>query len=113
MSAEGLAILSGQVAAVILHETAPAVGIVPPRHNTNVRHVAAGASGPQAPQPPSAQQRTQPMPDIAMCWTPCPRSADCRRSPDSGTVPSERQSWTAGTPSDDCPIYLPVKDSAP
>ena len=36
------------------------------------------------------------MPDITMCAPPCCHlAATCRRSVESGTKPSERQSWSA------------------
>ena len=54
------------------------------------------------------------MPDISMCVMACPKSRECRRHEDSGTVPDERwQAWGSGIPGDDCPIYWPAKDAAP
>lgn len=60
------------------------------------------------------------MPDISMCGSVCPKSRECRRHEDSGTVASEwRQSWLAGQGGDECPHFWPVanpyiaKDAAP
>lgn len=53
------------------------------------------------------------MPDICMCNSrECHRAEECRRHPDSGTVPGERQSWGAFDTirywsADDCSGFLP------
>ena len=49
------------------------------------------------------------MPDITMCNAACPASKDCRRHPDSGTVPSEWQWWSDYEPISDagCDAFWP------
>lgn len=48
-----------------------------------------------------------PVPDITMCSEHCPNSKLCRRHPNSGTKPSERQSWAKFNPYN-CQSYWPV-----
>jgi hypothetical protein len=44
---------------------------------------------------------------ITMCNEKCPNSKDCRRHPDSGTVPNDHQSW-AKFKVETCNAYWPV-----
>lgn len=50
------------------------------------------------------------MPDISMCAaTGCPKSRQCYRHEDSGTVPNEwRQSYIMGEPNGDCRNFWQV-----
>lgn len=46
--------------------------------------------------------------DIAMCGSEtCERAESCMRSPKSGTVPDERQTWADFTPESECDFYWP------
>ena len=49
------------------------------------------------------------MPGLTMCASQeCPTAKDCYRHPDSGTKPSDRQSW-AYFGAHGCEYYVPAK----
>lgn len=53
------------------------------------------------------------MPDITMCpSTTCPYKERCYRNKESGTTPSQRQSWFMGMKDegDDCHYFWPVTE---